>query len=70
MLISINDMAKRAETAVALAKKEQFGFDTTVSNGFTSVKTINTPVFAVDKTQIDARIVKTGFQTHVAIYGK
>src|SRR5579885_630867 len=70
VLISINDMAKRAaETAVSLAKGEKFPFDTTVSNGFTAqVKTINTPVFPVDKTQIDARIVKTGFQTREAIY--
>lgn len=71
VLISINDMAKRAaETAVALAKKQQFKFDSLVNNGLLQVKTINTPVYPVDKTQIDARIVKTGFQTREAIYGK
>jgi D-xylose transport system substrate-binding protein len=71
VLISINDMAKSAATAaVALAKKEQFKFDTETNNGMVQVKTINTPVFPVDKAQMDARIVKTGFQTHEAIYGK
>ena len=71
VLISINDMAaSAARTAVALAKGEKFKFDTEVNNGMAQVKTINTPVFAVDKAQIDARIVKTGFQTREALYGK
>src|SRR6185295_346203 len=50
VLISINDMAaSAARTAVALAKKEQFKFDTEVNNGMAQIKTINTPVFSVDK---------------------
>jgi D-xylose transport system substrate-binding protein len=71
VLISINDMAKRAaEAAVALARHQSFAFDSQTANGAGQVKTINTPVFAVDKTQLEARIIKTGFQTREAIYGK
>ena len=70
VLISIHDMAeKAAKTAVALATKQSFAFDSQVNNGMGSVKTLNTPVFAVDRDQIDARIIKTGFQTHEAVYG-
>jgi len=71
VFISINDMAKRAaEVAVALARKEQFKFDSQTNNGHHLVMTINTPVFPVDKGELDARIIKTGFQTREAVYGK
>lgn len=71
VFISITDMARRAaETAVALAKNEQFKFDSQVNNGAGQVKTINTPVFPVDKQQVDARIINTGFHTREAVYGK
>jgi D-xylose transport system substrate-binding protein len=71
VLISINDMAKAAaETAVALAKKQDFKFTSQVDNGVGKVKTINTPVYPIDKAQIEERVIKTGFQTREAIYGK
>ncbi len=71
VFISINDMARRAaEVAVALAKKEAFKHDSIVNNGFADIKTINTPVYPVDKAHIEERIVKTGFHTREAIFGK
>ncbi len=71
IFISINDMARRAaETAVALANAQPFKFDSQVNNGFAQIKTINTPVYPVDKGSIEARIISTGFHTREAIYGK
>ena len=70
VMISIQEMAKRAaETAMAIAQKQDFKYDTLVSNGFKKVKTIHAPVFSVDKANLDERIIKTGFQTHSAVYG-
>jgi len=69
--ISINDMARRAgEVAMALAKKEEFKFDSLLDNGASQVKTIYTPVFPVDKNKIEERIIGTGFHPREAIYGK
>jgi D-xylose transport system substrate-binding protein len=71
VFISINDMARRAaETAMAIAKKEELKFDSLVENGTGKIKTINTPVFPVDKDQVEARIIKTGFHAREAVYGK
>lgn len=71
VMISIQDMARRAaEVAMALAKNESFHFDSTVDNGLTQVKTVNSPVFAVDKESIEKRIIGTGFHPREAIYGK
>jgi D-xylose transport system substrate-binding protein len=71
VFISINDMARRAaEVAVALAKKQTFTFDSQVDNGVGKVKTVNTPVYPVDKSQIETRIINTGFHSREAIYGK
>ena len=71
VFISINDMAKRAaEVAVSLAKKEPFKFDSEVDNGSGKIKTVNTPVFAIDKKNVEERIVKTGFHSREAVYGK
>jgi len=71
VFISINDMAKRAaEVAVALAKKEEFKFDSQVDNGVAKIKTVNTPVYPVDKASVQARIIETGFHTKEAVYGK
>lgn len=68
--ISITDMAKRAaEVAMSLAKKEQFQFDSKTNNGFADIRTINTPVFPVDKTLVESRIIKTGFHSKQAVYG-
>ena len=69
--ISIQDMARRAaEAAVAIAKKQDIKADSLVDNGAGQVKTVNTPVFAIDKGQIEARIIKTGFHPREAVYGK
>jgi len=58
--ISIEDMARRAaETAMALALKKPFPHDSLVDNGAGQVKTINTPVFAVDRERIEERILRT-----------
>lgn len=69
--ISIQDMARRAaEAAVAIAKKQDIKADSMVDNGAGQVKTVNTPVFAIDKGQIETRIIKTGFHPREAVYGK
>ncbi|MGZ3689718.1 MAG: substrate-binding domain-containing protein, partial [Bdellovibrionota bacterium] len=71
VFISINDMARRAaEAAMALAQKQEFKFDSLVDNGLAKIKTINTPVFPVDKSQVEARIINTGFHSREAIFGK
>jgi D-xylose transport system substrate-binding protein len=71
VFISINDMARRAaEVAMALAKKEDFKFDSQVDNGVAKIKTINAPVFPVDKSKVEERIIGTGFHAREAIYGK
>jgi D-xylose transport system substrate-binding protein len=69
--ISINDMAKRAaEVALAIAKKQDWKADSVVTNGKGDVKTVNTPVFAVDRGLLEERIIKTGFHTREAVFGK
>ena len=71
VFISINDMARRAaEVAMAIAKNESFSFDSQVDNGAGKVKTVNTPVFPVDRSQIEARIINTGFHSREAVFGK
>lgn len=71
VFISINDMARRAaETAMALAQKKNFTFESMIDNGAGKVKTVNTPVYAVDKALVEERIIKTGFHSKEAIYGK
>jgi D-xylose transport system substrate-binding protein len=69
--ISINDMAKRAaEVAIAIAAKQDWKADSMVANGKGDVKTVNTPVFAVEKTSVEERIIKTGFHSRDAVFGK
>ncbi|MEN9722019.1 MAG: hypothetical protein RJB38_5 [Pseudomonadota bacterium] len=71
VMISINDMAKRAaEVAYQLASGKEVMADSKVANGFAEIRTINTPVFGIDREQVDARIVKTGFHPAAAVYGK
>ena len=71
VFISIHDMAKRAaETAMALAQKKEFKFESLVENGFAKIKTINTPVFPADKNEVETRIIRTGFHSRDAVYGK
>jgi D-xylose transport system substrate-binding protein len=69
--ISIQDMARRAaEVAVALAKKEAWKHDSEVNNGAGAVKTVNTPVFPIDQSLVEERIIRTGFHPKEAVYGK
>lgn len=71
VLISINDMAKRAaEVAFEIATGKDVKADSLVDNGAGKVKTVNTPVFGVDKDSIEARIIKTGFHSKKSVYGK
>jgi len=69
--ISIQDMAKRAaEVAFAVANKSEWKADSLMNNGKGEVKTVNTPVFAVDRSLIEERIIKTGFHPREAVFGK
>jgi D-xylose transport system substrate-binding protein len=69
--ISIQDMAElAARTALALARKEEIRFDTLTDNGAGQVKTIYTPVLGVDRTNVDQRVIATGFHSRKAVYGK
>ncbi len=69
--ISIQDMARRAgETAMALALGKPFKFESEIENGAGKVKTINTPVYGIDKNNLEERIIKTGFHPKEAVYGK
>lgn len=69
--VSIQDMAeKAAKAAVALAKKEEFKFDTLTDNKNMKVKTMNTAAFTVDKASLDKVVIASGFHTHQAVYGK
>jgi len=70
VLISINDMARRAaETAMMLARGQPIISDSKVNNGVMEVSTIHAPVFPVDKSQVEQRIVGTGFHSREAVYG-
>jgi D-xylose transport system substrate-binding protein len=70
VLISISDMAeKAARTAYALAAKQNFKYDSLTANGMVSAKTLDSPVFGVDRAGLEARIIRTGFQTHEAVFG-
>lgn len=72
VFISIEEMARKAaETSYAIAMKKDFKFDSTVQNGTANpIKTLNTPVYGIDKDQIEDRIIKTGFHTREAVFGK
>ncbi len=69
--ISIQDMARRAaEVAVALAEGKPISADSKVNNGLKDVVTINTPVFGIDASQVESRIIKTGFHSREAVFSK
>jgi D-xylose transport system substrate-binding protein len=71
VFISFGDMARRAaEVAMAIAKKENFRFDSQVDNGSGKVRTVNAPVFPVDKSKVEERIIGTGFHSREAVYGQ
>ena len=53
-----------------LAQGRGFKADSKVSNGLKEVATVNTPVFGIDREQVEARIIKTGFHPASAVYAK
>ena len=60
-----------AQLAFALATKQVVKFKTQkLSNGTKDVPVVNTPVYPVTKESIDDVVVKRGFHTKQAIYGK
>jgi D-xylose transport system substrate-binding protein len=69
--ISIQEMAKKAaEVAVALAQGKPITGDSKVNNGLKDVVTFNTPVYGIDSSQVESRIIKTGFHPREAVYSK
>jgi D-xylose transport system substrate-binding protein len=63
---------KAANTAMALAQKKEFKTDGMIENGQgpdKKIKLINSQVFAIDKSNIDSRIIKAGVHTREAVYG-
>lgn len=60
---------KAAEVAVRAAKGETVASDFKVNNGKKDVTSFNTAVFAVDKSNFDDVVVKTGFHTKEAVFG-
>ncbi len=64
-------LAEAAATlAVALAKGEKPAAKDTFNNGTKDVPTINTPVFPVDKANVDTQIVAYGVHSKEAVYGR
>lgn len=61
---------KSAWLAAELAKGNKPQADGTTGNGKKDVPTFNTPVFPVDKGNIDTQIVAYGFHTKEAVYQK
>ena len=56
------------EAAIALAKREKLNTTRTVNNGKIEVPSILIEPITVDRNNIDATVVKDGFQTHENIY--
>ncbi len=59
---------KAAEAAVALAKKEKVETNGKVNNGKIDVPSILLEPITVDKSNLDATVIKDGFQTREEIY--
>lgn len=59
-----------ANLAVELAKGIKPKATSTYNNGTKDVPTINTPVFPVDKSNIDVQIIAYGIHTKEAVYGR
>lgn len=71
VLKGIKPLAEAAITAaVAIAKGEAPATDGAVNNGKKEVPTINTPVVAVDKANVQVEIIDSGFHPAAAIHGK
>lgn len=59
---------KAAEAAVALAKKEKVESSSTVNNGKTDVPSILLEPISVDKSNLDATVLKDGFHKREEVY--
>lgn len=59
---------KAAEAAVALAKKEKVETQTKVNNGKIDVPSILLEPISVDKSNLDATVIKDGFHTRESVY--
>ncbi len=71
VLKAIQPLAEAAaKTAVKLAKGEIPSSDTTLFNGKTQVKVIHTPVYPVNKENLQKQIIDTGFHSAKDVYGK
>jgi D-xylose transport system substrate-binding protein len=69
VMVSIEEQAqKAAEVAMMLAQKKDFKEDSWVDNGLKKVKTMNSPVHPIDKSQVESKIIKTGFHPKDAVY--
>jgi D-xylose transport system substrate-binding protein len=67
----VSQLATRAaEAAVALAKGEKPVTDKTVNNGRVDVPFIYLEPIAVDKDNVDATVIKDGYQQRDAVYKK
>ncbi|MDI1243205.1 MAG: D-xylose ABC transporter substrate-binding protein [bacterium] len=67
----VSQLATRAaEAAVALAKGEKPPTDKTVNNGRVDVPFIYLEPIAVDKDNVDATVIKDGYQQREAVYKK
>ena len=71
VLAPIDEIAsKAAETAMNLALRKPIKFDAEVDNGAGKVKVVSTEVYPIDRSTLEARVIKTGFHTHLEVYGK
>jgi len=71
VLKDIRPLAERsAEVAYKLAMGQQVQPDAAVDNGKKKVPSINTPVYAITKDNVEERIFKTGFHSRQAVLGK
>ncbi len=59
-----------AQVAWQLASNKKPTATTTAKSGKYDVPAIMTPVYAIDKSQLESRIFKTGFHSRDAVYGK
>lgn len=67
----VKQLATRAaEVAVAMAKGEKPQTNASVNNGKIDVPSILIEPIAVDKGNLDETVIKDGFQTREAVYGK
>lgn len=70
VLKGIKPLAEAAvEGAIAVAKKQATKSDGVVNNGKKDVTVINTPVWAVNKENIQSIVVDSGFHTAEAVFG-